>query len=72
MAVIETKNPSTLKVKLDLGMVNGKTKTKIKSFSNVKPNASAEDIYFVADALMSLQEHNIIDIIKQDNTSLDA
>lgn len=72
MAVIETKNPSTLKVKLDLGMVNGKTKTKIKSFSNVKPNASAEDIYFVADALMSLQEHSILDIIKQDNTSLDA
>ncbi|MGX4599489.1 DUF1659 domain-containing protein [Faecalimicrobium sp. JNUCC 81] len=72
MAVIETKNPSTLKVKLDLGMVNGKTKTKIKSFSNVKPNASAEDIYFVVDALMSLQEHSILDIIKQDNTSLDA
>ncbi|WP_042273415.1 DUF1659 domain-containing protein [[Clostridium] dakarense] len=72
MAVIETKNPSTLKVKLDLGMVNGKTKTKIKSFSNVKPNALAEDIYFVADALMNLQEHNILDVIKQDNTSLDV
>lgn len=70
MAVIEIKNPSTLKVKLDLGMVDGKTKTKIKSFSNVKHNASADDIYFVAEALMSLQEHNILDVIKQDNTIL--
>lgn len=70
MAVIEVKNPSTLKVKLDLGIIGGKTKTKIKSFSNVNPNASAEDIYYVADALMSLQEHNVIDVIKQDNTSL--
>lgn len=72
MAVIETKNPSTLKVKLDLGIVNGKTKTKIKSFTNVKPSATAEEVYYVAESLMSLQNHNILDIIKQDNTSINA
>lgn len=71
MAVIQTKNPSTLKVKLNLGMVDGKTKTKIKSFSNVKPNALADDVYFVAQSLMNLQEHKIVDVIKQDSTSID-
>ena len=72
MAVIETKNPSSLKVKLDLGMVNGKTKTKLKTFSNLNPNATAQNAYEVASGLMSLQEHNVLDVVKVDNTSLNA
>ena len=34
--VNEMKNPSSLRIKLDLGMVDGKTKVKSKTFSNVK------------------------------------
>ena len=33
MAVKESKNPSSLKIKLDLGMVDGKTKVRSKTFS---------------------------------------
>ena len=31
MAVKESKNPSSLKIKLDLGMVDGKTKVRSKT-----------------------------------------
>ena len=72
MAVVEIKNPSSLKVKLDLGMVDCKTKTKTKSFSNLRHDALLQDAYDVADAMMALQAHPVLDIIKQDNTILGA
>ena len=70
MSVIEAKNPSSLRVKLDLGMVNGKTKVRSKTFSNLKHNASAQDVYEVAESLMALQEHAVIETAKIDNTTL--
>lgn len=72
MAVVEIKNPSSLKVKLDIGMVNGKVKTKIKTFSNVKHSASLQDAFNVVEALVNLQEHSLMDVIKVDNTTIGA
>ena len=60
MSVLEAKNPSSLKIKLDLGMVEGKTKVRSKTFSNLKHNASAQDVYDVAESLMALQEHDVL------------
>jgi hypothetical protein len=40
MAVVEIENHSSLKVKLDLGMVYGKTRS--KSYSSLKYDASAQ------------------------------
>ena len=70
MAVMEAKNPSSLKIKLDLGMVDGKTKVKSKTFSNLKPNASSQDVYDVCERLMALQEYDVLEIAKIDNTTL--
>ena len=70
MAVNEFKNQSNLRIKLDLGMVNGKTKVRSKTFSSLKHNASAQDVYDVAEALMELQEYPTIEIAKIDNTTL--
>ena len=72
MAVVEIKNPSSLKVKLDLGMVDGKTKTRSKSYSSLKDSASAQDAFDVGKAIMELQTYPVMDIIKQDNTILSA
>ena len=72
MAVVEINNPSSLKVKLDLGMVDGKTKTRSKTFSNLKNSANTQDVYDVANSLMALQEHGVLDVCKVDNTSLNA
>lgn len=70
MSVIEMKNPSSIKIKLDLGMEDGKTKTKSKTFSSIKANALAQDVYDVAQSLIALQEYEILEIAKIDNTTL--
>ena len=44
MVVNEMQNPSSLRIKLDLGMVDDKTKVKSKTFSSVKPDASAQNV----------------------------
>ena len=68
--VIEAKNPSSIRIKLDLGMEDGRTKVRSKTFSAVKHNASAQNVYDVANALMGLQEYTPIEIAKIDNTTL--
>lgn len=70
MAVTEMQNPSSLRIKLDLGMEDGKTKVKSKTFSSVKHDAPAQNIYDVAEALMELQEYTTLEIAKIDNTTL--
>lgn len=70
MAVNESKNPSSLKIKLDLGMVDGKTKVRSKTFSNLKHDATSQNVYDVAESLMALQEHDVLETIKIDNTTL--
>lgn len=69
--VSETKNYSTLKIKYDCGLNGeGKTIVKSRSYSNVKDNAKALDVFNVAETLISLQQHDKLSIIKLDNTEL--
>ena len=70
MAVNEFKNQSNLRIKLDLGMVDGRTKVRSKTFSSVKHDASAQNVYYVTEALMGLQEYQTIEVAKIDNTTL--
>ena len=70
MAVREVKNPSSLRIKLDLGMEDARTKVRSKTFSSVKHDASAQNVYDVAEALMGLQEYQTIEVAKIDNTTL--
>ena len=71
MTVSETKNPSALKIKFDCGYDDdGKTIVKSRTFSNVAPNATVENIIAVARALVNLQIHDALEILKQDNTVL--
>ncbi|WP_195238834.1 DUF1659 domain-containing protein [Romboutsia sp. 1001285H_161024_C4] len=70
-SVSETKNPSSLKIKFDCGLGdNGRTIVKSRTYSNLKPDAKALDVYNVADAMASLQQHSVLEIVKQDNTQL--
>lgn len=69
--VSETKNYSTLKIKFDCGLNDdGKTIVKSRSYSSVKANAKALDVFNVAETLISLQQHDKLSIVKQDNTEL--
>ena len=58
MAVNEMQNPSSLRIKLNLGMEDGKY------------DAPAQDVYDVAEALIGLQEYDQLEIAKIDNTTL--
>ena len=68
--VNEMKNPSSLRIKLDLGMVDGKNKSKKQNFFIIKHNALAQNVYDVGEALMALQEYEVLEIAKIDNTTL--
>ena len=71
MAVSETKNPSTLKIKFDCGLNDdGKTIVKSRTFSNVVDNATSQDVLDVANALIGLQNHDVLEILKVDNNIL--
>lgn len=70
MAVTELKNPSSLRLTLSLGKVDGKDKRRSKTYSHLKPSANGDDVYEVATALMSLQDHALIEVRKVDNTTL--
>ena len=69
--VTEIKNPSSLKMRFDCGLgENGRTIVKSRTYSNLKPDAKALDVYNIADAMASLQQHSVLEIVKQDNTGL--
>jgi hypothetical protein len=67
----ENAQMSTLRIKYDCGLGdNGRTIVKTRSFSNVKDDAKAVDVYNVAEILNSLQKHDILSVLKIDNTEL--
>ena len=69
--IVETKNQSSLKIKFDCGFNNeGRSIIKSRTYSNLKPTAQALDVYNIANALASLQKNRVLDILKQDSTSL--
>lgn len=72
MSVIETKNLSSLRMRFDCGLddITGKRITKSKTFSNVNPDASGDNVYSVASAISSLQNHDLLEVAKIDNTTL--
>ena len=71
MAIV-TKNPTSLKLRFDCGIDNttGKTKTKNKTYSNIKNGASNDDIYEVGNAIASLQKYDLLEIARIDNSTL--
>ena len=72
MSVIEGKNPTSLRMKFDLGLdeTTNKTKVKSKTYSNIRHNATSQDIYDVATKIESLQEYAVIEICRIENTTL--
>ncbi|MDB8804794.1 DUF1659 domain-containing protein [Romboutsia sp. 1001216sp1] len=72
MAVTATKNPSGLKIRFDCGLddVTGKTKIKSKTYSNVDPEATNDDVYAVGAVIASLQNNTLLEVAIIDNTTL--
>ena len=72
MAVTTMNNPSSLRVKLEAlrDGSTGNTIVKSKTYSNLKYDANNQDVYDVAQALMGLQDYAVLEVLKQDSTTL--
>ena len=67
----EVAQMSALRIKYDCGLgENGRTIVKTRSFSNVKHDSKVVDVYNVAEILNGLQKHDVLSVVKIDNTEL--
>ncbi|WP_024621002.1 DUF1659 domain-containing protein [Metaclostridioides mangenotii] len=71
MAIVSTKNSSSIKLSLDCGIdEKGKTIVRSISFNNLKFDALDDDIYEIVESIMSLQDFNLLQVNKIDNSTL--
>ncbi|GAA0218995.1 DUF1659 domain-containing protein [Metaclostridioides mangenotii] len=71
MAIVSTKNSSSIKLSLDCGIdEKGKTIVSSKSFNNLKLDALDDDIYEIVESIMSLQDFKLLQVNKIDNATL--
>lgn len=70
MAMKEVKDDSRLKLELDGGMDGDKQIVKSKTYSNVKVDATNEDVYGVGTALAGLQTMNLLKVKKLEEIEL--
>lgn len=62
---------SKLKLVLNAGLdENSKNIVKNKTFSNIKPNVSNEDLYELGAAISNLQSYPLISIVKHEEYEL--
>lgn len=71
MAIV-TNNPTGLKLRFDCGLdgITGKTIVRSRTYSNIAPSASSDDLYQVGEAIASLQEFDLLEIARIDNSTL--
>ncbi|MBC7324301.1 MAG: DUF1659 domain-containing protein [Moorella sp. (in: Bacteria)] len=73
MAVINTPLATTLRLQVQTGTgADGKPLYRVRSYSRVKPSASDQDVYDVAQAIGSLQVHPVNAVSRVDENDLSA
>lgn len=71
MAVVKIPETSRLVLTLDDGLDNeGNPQTKTKSFNNVKPDATDEPLYNIANSVAQLQSRPLITVERNDYAEL--
>jgi len=71
MAIVKEGINSRLQLHLEMGTDSeGNPITRVRSFSNVKPDALDQDVFDVAQTLANLQSHPLVKIGRIDENSL--
>lgn len=71
MAVVQVKEPSSVKIKLNTGTdLNSQVVYRTKTLSSIKPTATDDDIAAVVTGLVNLQQHTLEKITRVDNAKL--
>ena len=71
MAIKTTKEKTNLKLQLDGGIVDERQRVISKSFTKVKAEALDEDLYEVAKALEGLQNNELLNVLRVEETSIE-
>ena len=64
------KERASLKLELDLGLIDGQQRYKSKTYNKIKTDAGNEDLYETAHLLASLQKNNLSTVRKVEETIL--
>ena len=71
MAINKLQDPSTLTIKFDHGLnEKGRSVIRAKTYTGVKYDANDEALFEIAEAIASLQEHNLHDVVRHDHAIL--
>ena len=71
MAVVQVKEPSSVKIKLNTGTdLNSQVVYRTKTLGSIKPTATDDDIAAVVNGLVALQAHTLEKITRVDNAEL--
>lgn len=71
MAVVQVKEPSLVKIKLNTGTdLNSQVVYRTKTLSSIKSTATDDDIAAVVTGLVNLQQHTLEKITRVDNAEL--
>lgn len=71
MAIQEIKS-SQLRLVLNVGVDDeGNPIFRNKNFNNVKPSATADNLYAVATSLAAVQEHSLYEVVRNDSSTVD-
>ena len=73
MAVVQVKEPSSVKIKLNTGTdLNSQVVYRTKTLSSIKSTATDDDIVAVVNGLVALQAHTLEKITRVDNAELQS
>ncbi|HWR45800.1 DUF1659 domain-containing protein [Sporomusa sp.] len=71
MAVVKVPQSGKVVLKVQTGVnATGNPVFRLRTFANVKSGAADSDVFAVAEGLGSLQQHTLVDIIRQDVNNL--
>jgi len=71
MAVTKLAQNGKLVVKVETGVnASGNPTYRLRSFQNVKPGAADADVYAVAQALVNLQQHTVVNVARMEEGNL--
>lgn len=71
MAVVKMPQTGKLVLKVQTGVnASGNPVYRLRTFANIKSDVADADAFAVAQSLAGLQQHTLVDIVRQDLSSL--
>lgn len=71
MAVVKSPQSGKMVLKVQTGVSEtGSPVFKLRTYANIRSEAADSDLYAVAAGLGSLQQHTLVDIVRQDSSLL--